>query len=259
MEDKYQKFTHTSDEFIQELKDCIKNKKPLSLCRIGDGEIAILNRKTNMHIDSMADRWGYEGDVDSLIEDTRNIILSSIKHSDWLGVIGDTDFVNGWHEWYDGDSAESEWYLSHEYIKESGRKDPIKAVDAFIPRYLELGNIKELSKILNGNPIAIISPESEGLKARKIDERLGCKIHYVDVPHDCNPNDRAKLFKVLNDIPEHIVFTGWTLLGKEMNHLLYKKGKISLDMGAVIATWAGRLTRWDFKKDGPHHHCFELE
>jgi len=256
MKEEFQKFTGSSKDFITELESCIDNNKPLSLCRIGDGEVAILNRVSNVHIDDMAIRWGYDGDTTKLIEDARSIILNCIKNSDWLGVIGQTPFIEAWHK---KGTVKGKWYLDTKFIKESGRVKPIKAVDAFIPRSLELGNIKELKKLIKGKSIAIISPETEGLMRRNIAEILGCKINYIDTPKDCNIKERNRILNIIkHDIPEHIVLTGWSLLGKDINHMLYQQGKICLDMGAVIATWAGRQTRWDFREGGPHRHCFTL-
>jgi hypothetical protein len=257
MKEQFQNFTGSSKDFINELELCIDNNKPLSLCRIGDGEVAILNKVSNVHIDDMARRWGYDGNTVELIKDARASILNCIKNSDWIGVIGPTPFIKAWHK---KGTVKSSWYLDTKFVKESGRIKPIKAVDAFIPRSLELGNIAQFKKLLKGKNIAIISPETEGLIKRDISKKLGCKINYIDVPKNCNIKERSKILNTIkNNIPEHIVLTAWSLLGKDINHILYQEGKICLDMGAVIATWAGRQTRWDFGVDGPHNHCFILD
>lgn len=252
MENQYQSFTATPDEFIKELKHAIYNNNPMSLSRIGDGEIAILKREPNIHINSYFQPWGYENAMD-LVEDMRKVVLESIKCSDWLGVIGPTDFIQKWHK---NGTVKDNWYLDHQYIEESGRIKPIKATDAFIPRSLQLGNVYEFKKILKGTPIAIVSPETEGLKANKLEEVLGCKINYITVPGEVHLKDRERIIKRIMGVEEHVVLIAWSVWAKDLSTRLYQQGKVSLDMGAVIATWAGRQTRWDFREGAPHAHCF---
>tara|TARA_R110002074_G_scaffold276408_1_gene447789 strand:+ start:3417 stop:4190 length:774 start_codon:yes stop_codon:yes gene_type:complete len=252
MENQYQPFTATSDEFIAELKYSIDNNKPMSLSRIGDGEIAILKREPNIHTLEASKTWGYDNVMD-LVEDMRKVILESIKHSDWLGVIGPTDFIQNWHK--DG-TVKDNWYLDKKYIEESGRIKPVKATDAFIPRSFQLGNVNELKKILKGTPIAIVSPETEGLKANGLAKELGCDINYISVPAGVHFNDRGDIIKKIVNVKEHVILIAWSVWSKDLSTLLYQHGKVSLDMGAVIATWAGRQTRWDFRKGAPHAHCF---
>jgi len=252
MENQYQSFTATPDEFIKELKHAIHNNNPMSLNRIGDGEIAILKREPNIHTWEASKTWGYDNVMD-LVEDMRKVILESIQYSDWLGVIGPTPFIKNWHK--DG-TVKDNWYLDKKYIEESGRVKPIKATDAFIPRSFQLGNVYELKKILKGIPIAIVSPETEGLKANRLEEVLGCKINYVSVPGQVNFNKRKNIIEKITNVKEHVVLIAWSVWSKDLSTLLYQHGKVSLDMGAVIATWAGRDTRWDFRKGAPHAHCF---
>lgn len=247
----YQSFTHTHQEFIDSLTKAIQHRTPLSLCRIGDGEVAVLKRQPNDHINAYFETWGYEN-VTDLITDMRKVVLESIKCSDWLGVIGPTAFIKNWHK--DG-TVKANWYLDHQYIKESGRTEPIKATDAFIPRSLQLGNVYELKKILKGTPIAIVSPETEGLKANRLEEILGCKINYISVPAEVHFNKREDIIKKIMDVKEHVILIAWSVWAKDLSTRLYQQGKVSLDMGAVIATWAGRFTRWDFREGGPHAHC----
>lgn len=251
---KFLEITHTNQDFIKILKDAIKNKKPLSLCRIGDGEIHILNNRSSEPINRFAKRWGYSSDAE-LVKESRKVIINCIKNTDWLGVVGYTDFMNNWHQ---NGIARNKWFLDYKFVEESNRIKEIKTVDAFMPRTKEFGDVKELRKILNRTPVAIISPLTNELKANQLENLLGCKINYVTVPNYCKLNERDKLgiIKKINSINEHVILTSWTLLGKDFHHMLSNKGKICLDMGSVISAWAGKQIRNDFKKGGVHRHCY---
>lgn len=247
----YQELTHTNNEFINELKRCIKNELPLSLCRIGDGEINIFNKRTSDPINRFWKNWGYNS-ADEMINESRKMLMDCIKMSDWIGCVGYTDFMKTWHQ---DRLKRPKWYLDLKFVNESGRKKPLKTVDAFIPRTKSLGDVNELKKILQGKDICIISPLNSNLKKNNLSKKLGCKITYIDVPYRSKIEHRNQILNKIENIKEHVILTSWTLLGKDFHHKLFNQGKVCLDMGSVISAWAGKEIRWDFREGGPHRHC----
>lgn len=241
-----QKVNITDSSMISIIRNHIKAGKGLSLTRIGDGEIHILNNRLTPSLEKLfTTRFGYKNPIECL-KDSRKILISALKNSDYIGIMGNNK-ISQHLNWL--------WDFDNTLIKESGRLKDDNFFDCMLVRGVDLGSPKGFRKIIENEPICIITPIVNELRKNNLEKHLGTKISYVKVPMGGDLKNRKEYFKELDKIKENIVLVSNSLYGKDFPHYLSAKGKICIDMGATIDGWAGKITRPWFKEGGLQSHC----
>ena len=83
-----QKVNITDSSMISIIKTSIKEGKGLSLCRIGDGEIHILNRRLTPSLNKLFTTTFKYKDPNRCLEDSRKVLIDAIAKSDYIGIMG---------------------------------------------------------------------------------------------------------------------------------------------------------------------------
>jgi len=243
-----QKVNISDSYMISIIRNHINKGKGLSLVRIGDGDLDILNERLTPHlINFFTTMCKYKNPKEGLA-DGRNLLLKVLKNSDYVGIMGNnkiSESLGGiWR-----------WDFNNKFLQEANRlKDP-NFFDAMLVRGIDLGSIAGFKKIIENNPICIVTPITDELKRNNLEKHLGVKISYVKVPMGGNLKNKKELFKELDKISEKIVITANALQGKEFPYYLAEKGKVCIDMGATLDAWAGKITRPWFNDGNLQSHC----
>lgn len=239
----------SDDDFIKILIQKIKEKKPLSFTRFGDGEIYFINNSIPKIIeDQLKTTWGYSN-IDDAKKDVLLILNKGLHDSDIIGLMNPMNDISKNMLF----SYET-WSIPLNYLN-TVRKKPLLIADHMITRGKVLGDIFKFKDIIQGNDIAIISPRVNQLKENNIDKILGVNINYIEVPMGMNLKNRVEVFNQLNNINEHIILYGCSINGKDFGSYLSNRGKIALDFGATLDAWAGLITRKWFGKNGIQNYC----
>ena len=234
---------------ISTLKSYIEKGKGLSLTRIGDGEIHILNNRLTPHLSNLfTGVFGYDDPMEGL-KDSRKILLKSLKNSDYIGIMGDNEISSNLNE------RKWKWDLELKFLEESKRTKEYNFFDCMIVRNIELGSPIGFREVIKDNPICIVTPIVNDLMKNKLEKHLGINISYVKVPKGGNLKNRNKYFKELDKIAESIVLVSNSLFGKDFPSYLSNKGKICIDMGATLDAWSGKITRAWFEPGESQSHC----
>ena len=237
----------TNNDFIELFSESIENNKGLSLARLGDGEMYILNENAPDWFKTRTNKeWNCT--YEELISVIRPILLNTIKETDIIGLLDKNGYMK--HAW------SPLWELNTALVAESGRQTELSICDHQIVRGQILGNPNELKKILNGKPIHIISSRTSQLMSNNINKVLGGSVTYTTIPYNAGLEYRDILLNSLDSISENIVVLALSILGKDVPSILSKSGKICLDFGATIDAWAGISTRPTLKPGGLQGHCF---
>lgn len=245
----YLKNNITDKQFIEKLKDCIKNDTPFCFSRFGDGEIYFINNNVPDKIKNLLkSTWGYE-DVDMGIKEVLKTLNVALVESDVIGLMNAGNKISE-HIRY----TDKAWSIKIDYIKKIGGKNVLVA-DHMIARSNSLGNIKEFKNIIQGKNIAIVSPRANLLKKNRIHDILGVNVNYIEVPMGIKIENRKPIFDKLDTIKEPIVLYGCSITGKDFGVYLRNRGKIALDFGATLDAWSGLVTRKWFKEDGLQNYC----
>jgi hypothetical protein len=236
-------------EAIFLIKQSIHNKSPLSLVRIGDGEINILKERGG------SDDWNQRVislNETSTIEEAFSInkpfIENAIAKADILGLLDPKSKYVSFN--YD----ENLWSISDEYILRFRTSMPM-IVDHQISRSRELGSVQGMRDLLSGKAIHIISPNVDRLKERKISELLGSKVSFTDNSMSIKHYNRQPIIDSFKNIREDIVLLG---VGPHKDYctILKEHGKIAIDLGATLDAWAGLKTRGWFEKGNLQEYLF---
>lgn len=243
-----QKVNISDSSMISIIKTHIKDGTGLSLTRFGDGDLDILNERLTPHlIKFFTTVCKYKNPKEGLA-DGRNLLLKALKNSDYIGIMGNNKISKKLSNIY-------KWDFDNKLLIESQRlKDP-NFFDCMLVRGIDLGSIAGFKKIIENNPICIVTPITDELKRNNLEKHLGVKISYIKVPMGGNLKNKKELFKELDKISEKIVITSNALRGKEFPQYLSKKGKVCIDMGATLDAWAGKITRPWFNDGNLQSHC----
>jgi len=243
-----QKVNITDSSMISIIKTSIKEGKGLSLCRIGDGEIHILNRRLTPSLNKLFTTTFKYKDPNRCLEDSRKVLIDAIAKSDYIGIMGSNSISQNLSEVW-------RWNLDKKFLDEACRLKSLNIFDCMLVRGNDLGSPKGFKKIIGNKPICIVTPIVDELKKNNLEKHLGVEISYVKVPWGGDLKNRNHYFKALDKISENIVIISNSLYGKDFPHYLSAKGKICIDMGATIDGWAGKITRPWFKEGNLQSHC----
>ena len=242
-----QKINTSNDDMLLLISQCIREKKGLSIARLGDGEIHILNKNLTESLAILfKNNFGYANPMNGLLK-TRLLLLSVIKNTDYLGLMGDNNiskFLNV-----------KQWHLDKIHVIESNRKLQLNTFDCMLVRDIKFGSLDGFKSIINNKPICIVTPIVEKLKDNDLEKHLGVHISYIKVPMGGDLDNRKSYFKLLDTIQEDIVIIANSLYGKDFPYYLANKGKVCIDMGATLDGWAGIESRKWFKKGNLQDHC----
>lgn len=223
------------------IKESIQKKSPLSLVRIGDGEINILRGRGTDSWKSLVCELYNTSTIEEAFSIYKPIIEEAISKTDILGLLEPgSKYVNLNYE-------EDLWSISDDYILNLRKSIPI-IVDHQISRSKELGSVEGMKNIISGEPLHIISPNIDRLKERNIENLLESKISFTDHPISINHDNRRPLIDSFKNIKENIVLLGIGLHKDYCTILKGEYGKIAIDMGATLDAWSGLKTRGWFER-----------
>jgi hypothetical protein len=236
----------TIEETIGIIKDKILNKTPFALTRFGDGEIYILNRSGGSGFEEKNCKlWGYKypQEVNQFYGDAGDIIKNAFVKSDIIGLMDpNTKIVSVPYSYNTWSIEKFKAELWGTNLKN------IQVCDHMIARSPQLGNVNQLKEILDGASVNIVSPNTELLSTKKLEEKLQTNVNFTTHSKEINFRNRDEFLKSFENIKEDVVLLG-VGLQKDYGVILRDEfGKIALDMGATMDAWAGIITRPWFNK-----------
>lgn len=235
-----------NNNFIDLLSNSIYGGKSLSLTRLGDGEMFILNNNAPKYLKIRAEKeWGVP--FSELVSIVRPTLLYAIRNSDVIGLLDDSGYMK--HAWT------ADWVLQDNVLQEAKRTKKIMICDHQITRGPILGDVTKLKEILANKAIHIISSRTTGLKENRLSEKLNCNITYTQVDYYETILYRQRLLASIAEISEQIVIISAGVMGKDIPSILAKSGKICLDFGATVDAWAGISSRPTLVVGGLQSHC----
>lgn len=235
-----------NNNFIDLLSNSIYDGKSLSLVRLGDGEMFILNNNAPKYVKTRAEKnWGVP--FPELVSIVRPALIHAIKNSDVIGLLDKNGYMG--HAWT------HDWVLKDSVLQEAKRTKKIMVCDHQITRGPILGDASKLKGILANNPIHIISSRTTGLIENKLSEKLNCNITYTQVEYYESILYRRHLLDSIKEISEQIIIISAGVMGKDIPSILAKSGKICLDFGATVDAWAGISSRPTLVAGGIQSHC----
>lgn len=233
-------------ETVKIIGEKIKNKTPFALTRFGDGEIYILNKTGDEgFVKKNCNLWGYKYPEEKSLffDDAGSIIKTAFIKSDIVGLMDPkTKIVNIPYSY-------QTWSIE-KYKIELWGKNPkeLSICDHMISRSAQLGNISAMKSILNGASVNIVSPNTDLLIEKKLEEKLETTVNFTTHSNDVNFRNRDEFIKSFENIKENVVLLG-VGLQKDYGVILRDEfGKIALDMGATMDAWAGIISRPWFNK-----------
>lgn len=239
-------------ETVKVITEKVKNKVPFALTRFGDGEIYIINKTNNEgFIKKNCKLWGYKypEESDDFLNDAGSIIKTAFIKSDIVGLMDPNTKIVSIPYSYQTWSIEK-------YKIELWGKNPkeLTICDHMISRSAQLGNIDSMKKILDGTSVNIVSPNTELLQTKKLDEKLGTTVNFTTHSQGVNFRNRDEFLKSFENIKEDVVLLG-VGLQKDYGVILRDQfGKIAIDMGATMDAWSGIVSRPWFQKGQPQEY-----
>lgn len=258
----------TNDKLVNAIKAAIKDKKPLSVVRCGDGEMHILKNETDfnkpqhvmthrhalcsiqfrenlwqckIHRPSIKDGRMSHQTCNCYLKDkravkwrkmSRNIISYAIKNSDYVGLV-----VPG---------RLTQYYSIDENVLARYRivKNNLNVISSLFPLDPIFGDLESFKDIIQGQDIHIITPNVNNFKKAKIDELLGVNVTYTDISHDMAHNLRDDVHESIKNTKAQIVLFGGGYAIKDFipkAASMYKK--VAIDVGSVLDAWSGYQSR----------------
>ena len=257
---KYINVNLNNKNFCLLLRHHIDNNIPLSLSRIGDGELKIYRDDAPpWYKKRICNNWlgGEAKDYEKAIIVLRNTIKTALRDADILGFMDTTNNVSrairrqGVKPW----ALQKTWLLTTEEFEQVGRKKELKVCDHQVVRSEGVGDLHNLKQILRGKDLHIVSSRSAQLQKNNIDSRLGSRVIYTQVPYSSTLYDKDSILKKIDTIKETVIIIALGNIGKDIPPYLSSQNKICLDFGATVDAWAGLKTRPWFKRNGLQHHC----
>lgn len=234
------------------IKQKINDRIPFALTRFGDGEIYIVNKNgSDGFVKKNCNLWGYKYPDESseFLNDAGKIIQTAFVKSDIVGLMDpNTKLVKIPYSY-------GVWSIE-KYKIESWGSDVNKLIicDHMISRSVQLGSIDGMKKIINGNSINIISPNTDLLLTKNLDKKLETNVGFTTHSQGVNFRNRNEFLKTFENIKEDIVLLG-VGLQKDYGVILRDEfGKIAIDMGATMDAWAGVVSRPWFNKGQAQEH-----
>lgn len=269
----------TDVQLVVAIKNAIKDKKPLSVVRCGDGEMHILKslvdfpgeqQQLTHHHSLCLIQWRENVwrctrhapvNPNSLKPNTcscylkdpisgtwrelaRELIRYAIKHSDYVGLT-----VPG---------RNANYYTITDTVLNRYAIDAteLKTISSLFPREKLFGGIGSFRSIIQGNPIHIVSPNAERFKKGKLNELLGVHVTYTDISGKESYHVQVRE-KVKDDLiktsAKIILFGGGYGIKSLIPWSAKELGKISIDVGSVLDAWSGLQSRHMFLEEKFKH------
>lgn len=234
------------NDTVEIVRNKIKDKIPFALTRFGDGEIYIINKTKNENfIKRVCREWDYKypQETDEFFNDAIPILKNAFLKSDIVGLMDPHTKVVKIPYSYDT------WSLEKQKIELWG-KNPreLKICDHMISRSAQFGSTNAMKSILNGASVNIISPNTDLLINKKLEEKLGVSVNFTTHNLNVNLRNRDEFIKSFEKIKEDVVLLG-VAIQKDYGIILRDNfGKVALDMGATMDAWAGIISRPWFQK-----------
>lgn len=243
--DQYIEPNLTESDTVEIIKTHIKKSIPFSLSRIGDGEIYILNDNApEFLVKKICRLWDIkEKDYNTFRLKCKEQIDNAIKYSDIIGIIDKNNEVC-----QKINCSPTIWSIKKSYVNSLTTRNMI--CDHQITRGKLLGDPHNLSNVINGEPINIITPNIS-INCNKLSDILRC-----DVTTTLVNNNRIDLLQEIKNIKQKIVLYGVSLTAKDLGVILKNDySKIAIDMGATLDAWSGIKSRSWFNRDNIQGHC----
>lgn len=241
--------TLSTEELLSTLKSHLQNKQPLSIIRYGDGEAITLNgfKDTESYKMVLKRQLGFCPTIEEA-EEIRENLIDAYEHCDILG-LSLTDKAKGNEKDY--------WSRSREILQENVSKDILDKKDLVsidchshfldkgyykdlmtnlkVVNYISCRNLdEEIKKAFNVKQVNsyIIAPEA------KFTSGYNGTRHYPDqFVHIRKWMERA--------VPceGNLCLVGAGFIGKIYNNWFRDLGGVSMDIGSIFDSWAGKATR----------------
>lgn len=236
------------EDMLGVVLDHLRKKKPLSVCRFGDGEAMVLNGFKDMTALKYVMKRQF-GEVPSIyhIEQIRNNLIEAYRGADIIGVPTHNRFM---------DDHKSFWYRASGILDEAVGIDVLQtklftSID-FHSHWLDNNSFE---KLLTGlDTICYISCRNldEQLKARfgiknvwsfQIAPEMKFTSGYEGEKHF--PDQFNKIHRWVTKVPVegNLCLVGAGVAGKIYNNWFRDLGGISVDVGSVFDSFAGKATR----------------
>lgn len=242
---KYLEVTISNEQVAENIKFCIKSKRPFCLSRLGDAEIHLFNNTTPHKLKQLiANLWGFDiSRFDDMRKEVCAQLITALNESDIIGILNFENDVCKKMK-----CTKEEWSLPIQKLKQMNIDIPL-CCDHQLPRSKMFGDPHNFKDIINGTPINIITPNIN-LDHDKLSNLLQAPVSVTLVD-----NNRQTLINKIQNIEESVVLYGVSITAKDLGVLLKKKDKIAIDFGATLDAWAGIQTRPWFKEGNIQEHC----
>lgn len=261
---------------VTAIRHAVSHSLPLSVIRCGDGEMHILknandfseDRHKLIHYHSLCTILARENiwrcnvhspgtvkpiacscylkdsNVTSWLKEARTIISSSIKNSDYVGLVVP-------------EKNQNYYTVSKDVIRRYGiNPDKLKVISSLFPREEMFGSLNSFRSIIRGNGIHIITPNVDRFINGNIDKLLGVNVSYTDISGGdaYEPKIRNLVKESIKTTDKRIVLFGGGYAIKDLIPWSSKEyGKISLDVGSVLDAWSGYQSRLMFLEERFKH------
>jgi hypothetical protein len=244
-------------DLLLNIENSIKNKKPLSVVRCGDGEFHLVKtikdfneRDVKIHrsaINNILKRnniWQCKTHEHSCecylksnealawIGEIRGYIVNAMKSSDYLGLT-----VPGKDIRFYG--------ISNEILRGHGI-DPVtkKTINSLFPRSHEFGSLSNFRNLIQGNGIHIITSNVERFKNINLGNILGVNVTYTDISGKRSYKQRTFIKESIIESNKKIfLFGGGSAIKDLIPWSAKTMGAVSIDVGSVLDVWSGYRSR----------------
>ena len=242
------------NEIYELIVSSLRNGNSFCLSRIGDGEIAVLNRKNDL---KGAKHFYYVHLGRELsekhMEEINNNLINVIKKSDIIGI----------PTTYSQNSGNPYWKISRETIKNTLGNTNKKFCDMGI--HYTLTHKKLLNKILNEvedlflvtsrdveSKIKINFPNIKNITTYKIpgeyvyEDNKKYEDFYPSIYTQIEKEFRSKKYQ------KKLLLLGGGFVGKNLGCIFAEQGGVSIDIGSIFDQFIGKITRGQGK--GPNKY-----
>jgi hypothetical protein len=257
----------STQDLLEDIKNSIINKKPLSAVRCGDGEFHIVKskgdfdeRSVKIHHNAMNDIlrrnhiWDckihphscqcYLNSNEALtwIKEIRSYIISAMKSADYLGLT-----VPG---------KDARFYSISDNVLRRHGIDHIakKTIDSLFTRSHSFGSLSNFKKLIQGNDMHIITSNVKRFKDVNFSNVLGVNVTYTDISGDRSYKQRAFIKEsILSSNKKIFLFGGGSAIKDLIPWSAKTMGAVSIDVGSVLDAWTGYKSRLMYEQPEFQH------
>lgn len=215
-------------DLLRHIEEAVKNRKPFSLVRIGDGENLVMSQHEVWPISKvLQERWAIKanrGEKGVTLPNLplRNAVVSSVRKASVVGILPAGD-----------DTINAPDYLKRpltDQVFAHYKLQPAKVCHAGVNR--ELARMKEFWSLLSGRRILVITRE-----AQKIKERLREEPYKQNIVHALSFNQWQDYRNTLKWVVDHKNSFDLALISCGVNAVVLAErtaaltGKVALDFG----------------------------